>query len=143
MPGAPLKEPPDEEEGGEAEARPQDAFAEGLEALLERRLAVPRRVDEGRELAELGVLARRDDHRAPLAANEARPDEEHRRPVAERGIVGHHGARVLLHGDALAGEGALLDGQVDRLEQASASAGTASPASISRMSRPRRGVPPR
>ncbi len=62
--------------------------------------------------------ARRDDDRAPLAANDARADEEHRRPVAERRVVRHCGARVFQHGDALARERALLGGQVDGLQQA-------------------------
>ena len=94
------------------------ALAERVELLLERRRSVARPVNQRRQVPELGARPGRDDDGAPLAAHDARADEEHRRAVAERRVVGDGGARVLLDGHALARERALLREEADRLQQA-------------------------
>ena len=113
-----LHVPAQEEQPREPQAGPEDALAECLELLLEGRRAVARAVDQLGELAELRVHGGRHDHRAPASADDARPDEEHRRAVPEGRVVRDGGARILLHRHALARQRALLGGEVRRLEQA-------------------------
>ena len=78
--------------------------------------------------------AGRHDDGAPLAAHDARADEEHRRAVAEGRVVGHGGARVLRAPATLSPVSELSSTARLMVCRRRASAGTASPASSSRMS---------
>ena len=96
-------------ERAEREARPEDALAEVIEPLLERRLLVARAERSSRRCLPSSVCA-------PVATTSARPlprttvvpGEEHRRAVADRRVVGERARASFAGRRALAGERRLL-----------------------------------
>ena len=114
----PFTHAPGEEQHADAEAGPEDALAEAVEPLLERRLLVRARWRSARRSGRARFRAGGDDDRAALAAHHRGAEEDHGAAVAERRVVGERAARVFHGRRALAGERRLFRGEVDRLHEA-------------------------